>query len=61
MNDLFLATVSSYDSTGVSLLIDGEDTPTIKKYKWLKSYTPANGQRVLVARVNGSYVILGRI
>ena len=40
---------------------DGEQRATTKRYKMLDTYTPAIGQRVLLARVKGSYVILGGI
>lgn len=40
---------------------DGEQTASTKQYKMLDTYTPSIGQRVLLARVGGSYVILGGI
>lgn len=39
----------------------GESQSTQKRYAYLSSYTPVNGDRVLMARVKGSYVILGRL
>jgi len=56
-----LATVTS-TSGGVSVLqFDGETAPSAKKYKRLSSYTPAVGDRVLMAEIAGTYVILGKI
>lgn len=40
---------------------DGESTASEKQYKRLASYTPTNGDRVLLAAVSGTYVILGKI
>ncbi|WP_143318930.1 hypothetical protein [Clostridium sp. HBUAS56010] len=39
----------------------GEDVSSQKPYKYLHSYTPAKGDKVLVARVGKSYVILGKV
>ena len=58
---LYLATVGSYTTAGVALIFDGQTTATTKRYKRLASYTPAAGDRVLVAKISGSYVILGKI
>jgi len=43
------------------LQFDGETAPSAKKYKRLSSYTPAVGDRVLMAEIAGTYVILGKI
>lgn len=59
---LYLATVGSYTAgAGATLIFDGQTTATTKRYKRLASYTPAAGDRVLVAKISGSYVILGKI
>lgn len=61
MSDYKLATVTS-TSGGVSVQFDGETTPSAKKYKRLASYSnPAVNDRVLLVKVGGSYVILGKI
>ena len=39
----------------------GETEPSAKGYSYLSSYTPAVGDRVLLARVKGTYVILGKL
>lgn len=57
----YLATVGSYTTAGATLIFDGQTTATTKRYKRLASYTPAAGDRVLVAKISGSYVILGKI
>ena len=42
-------------------MIDGENEPTQKKYAYLNSYNPKDGDRVLIANVGDSYVVLGAI
>lgn len=60
--ELRLATVVDYNSTtGSTLLFDGESTATTKRYKRLYSYSGAANHRVLVAKVSGTYIILGRV
>lgn len=61
MNDYKLGTVTS-TSGGVSVQFDGETTPSAKKYKRLASYSsPAVNDRVLLIKVGGTYVILGKV
>ncbi|WP_281659135.1 hypothetical protein [Halobacillus sp. Cin3] len=48
-------------STDGRVNFDGEQSAGLKKYKRLSNYTPSIGDRVLLARVKGSYVILGKI
>lgn len=52
---------SNTSGSGVTVQIDGESSATTKKYTYLSSYTPAVNDRVLIAEVGGSYVILGKI
>lgn len=60
--ELRLATVADYNSSsGSTLIFDGETEPTIKRYKRLVSYSGAANHRVLVAKVSGTYIILGRV
>lgn len=40
---------------------DGESTVSGKTYKRLSSYTISNGDRVLLVRIAGTYVILGKV
>lgn len=57
-----MATVGNYNgSTGTTLIFDGTDTPTAKRYRRAFSGSLSSGQRVLVARFNGTYLIMGRI
>ena len=61
MSNYKLATVTS-TSGGVSVQFDGETAPSSKKYKRLASYSsPTVSDRVLLIKVGGSYVILGKI
>lgn len=39
----------------------GETVASQKPYKYLQSYTPTQGDKVLVARVAKTYVILGKV
>lgn len=39
----------------------GEKAASQKPYKYLQSYTPVVGDKVLVARVAKTYVILGKV
>jgi hypothetical protein len=61
-DDLFIATIGNYSSSlGSTLILPGETEPTTKRYKRINGLTIATGSRVLVARVSGTYVIIGRI
>lgn len=62
-DDLFIATVGNYSSSlgGATLILPGETEPTQKRYKRLSGSSVSAGYRVLVAKVSGTYVILGRI
>ena len=60
--ELLLATVGNYNSsTGTTLIFDGTDTATTKRYKRVGSASLSAGSRVLVAKISGTYLILGRI
>lgn len=59
---MIIGTVKSNTSgSGLTIQIDGETSATTKKYTYLASYTPAVNDRVLIAEVAGSYVVLGKI
>ena len=61
MSEYKLGTVTSI-SGGISVQFDGETAPSSKKYKRLASYSnPAVNDRVLLIKVGGTYVILGKI
>lgn len=58
---LYLAAIGSVSGSGVTLIFDGQSAATLKTYKRLASYSPSAGDRVLVAKISGSYVVLGKI
>ena len=51
----------SYSTGRPGIVFDGETTASQKKYRYLSSYTPVANDRVLLGRVSGSYVILGKV
>ncbi len=55
-----LATVTSVTG-GLFLRFDGEAEARQKSYKRLGQYTPAVSDRVLVAKMSGTYVVLGEV
>ena len=60
--EFFLATVVSYSSTaGVKIRLDGQDEAMSKLYKRLYGTTYSAGQRVLVIKLSGTYIVIGRI
>ncbi len=56
-----MAIVTGNDTGGVILRFIGENTPSEKRYRRIKSYQPQAGDRVLLAQVGATYVILGAI
>jgi hypothetical protein len=57
-----MGTIDNGHATGrPKIIFDGEDTPSQKAYPYLGSYTPRAGDRVLLASVSGSYLILGEV
>lgn len=58
-----LGEVSSIDpNTGrPSIIFDGETEPSVKRYTYIDSYTPTEGDRVLLIAVGNTYVVLGKI
>ena len=48
-------------ATGWPLILPGETEPTTKRYKKLYGGSIANGYKVLVAKVSGTYIIIDRI
>lgn len=50
-----------YSTGRPSIVFDGETTATTKQYPYLSPYAPTAGDRVLLARVAGSYVIIGKV
>ena len=59
---MLLGTVISIDPTeGLTVLIDGEEEATTKKYNYLASYSPTVDDRILIEEVGDSYVIIGKV
>lgn len=50
-----------YVSGRPTVQFDGESTASTRTYPYLASYTPAAGDRVLVAMVGHSGVVLGKV
>jgi hypothetical protein len=51
---------ANYTSGRPRIIFEGETDPSIKAYPYLSSYTPVAGDVVLLARVDNTYVILGK-
>lgn len=59
---MILGTVSSVSANGgISLIIDGETSPTSKRYTFIEGYYPMNGDRVVIAETADQYVVLGKL
>ncbi len=57
-----LATVGTIYDDGISLILDGDDTPSQKKYKRLRNVAVNEGQRVLCVKMGKtSYIIIGEL
>ena len=52
---------SDYVSGRPAIIFDGETVATTRTYPYLSSYTPAADDRVLLAMVGNSGVILGKV
>lgn len=51
----------AYSEGRPRIVFDGESVPSKKRYPYLGSYTPRGSDRVLLAVVKGTYVILGKV
>lgn len=61
-DQLTLATVGSVTAGGTTLILDGSGSATTKRFKRVVTgQTLAAGDRVLVVRLSGTYLILGKI
>lgn len=56
-----MATVTSVTGGKVYLTFNGEENQREKNYKRIASYSPAVGDTVLVAKLNKSYTIIGKV
>ena len=52
---------SEYSSGRPKVVFDGETTASEKQYPYLDSYAPAANDRVLLMRVSGSYIVIGKV
>lgn len=52
---------SNYSSGRPTVKFDGDTSNSSKQYPYLSSYTPASNDRVILANIGGSHVILGKI
>lgn len=61
--EFYLATVGDLTSSGVTLIFDGQTEPTTKRFKCLASGrgSPFAGQRVVVMKQSGTYIVLGML
>lgn len=55
------AEVTGVSAGGVQIKIDGEDNAGSKLYKRLASYAPVVGDRVLIQRISGTILIIGKV
>ena len=59
---LLLATVCSVSSSGITLRFSGQSEASEKKYKRLiTGQSLSVGDRVLVVKMSGTYVVLGKV
>ena len=54
---VYFATIGNVNSSGVTLIFDGESTATTKRYKVNKAGTYVAGNRVKVAKISGTYIV----
>ena len=52
---------SEYSSGRPKIVFDGEITACEKQYPYLDSYTPTANDRVMLLRVSGSYIVIGKV
>lgn len=61
-NDLQTAIVgSAYRDDGCTLIFPGQDEASEKRYKCIRSVPLRKNDRVVVAKMSGTYVILGKL
>lgn len=58
---LTLATVGTVSADGVTLILPGATEPTQAHYPRLASASVTDGDSVIIARVSGAWVVLGKI
>ena len=59
---MYLATVNGVNASGVQITIDGASEPMNKRYKQMATGQALTADdRVLVMKLSGTYVVLGKI
>lgn len=53
--------IDLFDNQTAQVQFDGEDTPSEKQYAYLESYPPTVFDRVLLAVIGGTYIIMGKV
>ncbi len=48
-------------TSGAYVTFDGDTSVYLTPLRWLETYTPIAGDRVLIGRVSGQWVIMGKI
>lgn len=51
----------AYTSGLPKVKLDGDETVTVKEYSHIRNYSPTAGDRVMLALVGNTYIILGRL
>ena len=59
--EFFLATVTSYSSSGMKIRLDGQSEEMTKRYKLMYVKPVPEGARVVVMKISGTYVVLGEV
>ncbi|HWQ29863.1 MAG TPA: hypothetical protein VN549_02645 [Negativicutes bacterium] len=61
-SDRRLGTIDPFYTSGrPRIVFDGETAASQKRYPYLSSYTPVANDRVLLERVKGSYIVMGKV
>lgn len=56
-----LGTIGGVSGGKARVKFDGESTTSSKYYSCLSSYSPVVGDRVLIANIAGTHVVLGKV
>lgn len=56
-----LASIETIVADGVTVQFEGEDTASDKPYTVVQSYHPAEGDRVVMLNISGTYIVLGSV
>ena len=53
--------VDLFENETAKIKFDGEEDPSEKQYAYLKSYIPEIGDRIFLAAMGGTYIVLGKV